>query len=228
MKPSQPMQHIIEALASKHGVYPHAVDTELKLTLPGYLPLVIRNAGLHQVSVYHFFLAQGDVVPDPQIIFWVTPQGWYPIAVTQTIGGHRAYARLNEEGTAVLWVAQKAQADLAHFAELWANNLKDQGWLARGEPVPKALFPLGEIFLTPGARAIFATTGMDPARMLHRHVTGDWAEMSEHDRSLNQRAVQDGEARIFSAYTLVPGVTIWVITEADLSSTTLLLPEGAP
>lgn len=61
--------------------------------------------------------------------------------------------------------------------------------------------------------------------MLQRHVTGDWAELSEHDRLLNQRAVQDGEARIFSAYALAPGLVIWVITEADRSSTTLLLPE---
>src|SRR4051812_33248668 len=46
MKPSQQMQQLIEALTAKHGVAPLAVDAVLKLTLPAYMPLVLRNVGV--------------------------------------------------------------------------------------------------------------------------------------------------------------------------------------
>lgn len=129
MNESKQMQQIIEALAAKHTVALADADAVLKLTLPGYMPLVIRNAGLNRVSVYHYFMFNGDAIPDPHILFWVTPTGWYPLEVTQTIGGHRSYVRLNEAGTEVRWVNQRPQLDLARFAEMWAQNIQDQGWL---------------------------------------------------------------------------------------------------
>lgn len=224
MKSSKQMQTVIEALASEHGVNLQAADAYLKLTLPHYLPLVIRNDGLHRVSVYHFFIEHGDVVPDPQIIFWVTATGWYPIEVTQIMGGHRSYVRLNEAGTQVLWCNPRAQADLANFAQLWAENLRDQGWLERAQKVAPPLFTLGRVYITPGAQATLVAVGIDPLMLLNRHAGGDWSELDEHDRLLNQLAVQSGEDRVFSVYTVAGAVTLWVITEADRSSTTLLLP----
>lgn len=224
MKPSNQMQVIITALATKHGVDLQAVDAELKLTLSGYMPLVIRHIDVNRVSVYHYYIAHGDVVPDPQIIFWTTKEGWYPIAVTQLLNGHRVYAELNEASTAVVRVEPHAQADLAAFADLWATNLQEQGWLEQGELMLPALFRLGEVALTHGAYAALAAAGIDPQHIIQRHMTGDWAEMNEHDRQLNQTAVASGEDRIFSAYTLPNGVKIWVITEGDRSYTTLLLP----
>jgi hypothetical protein len=53
---------------------------------------------------------------------------------------------------------------------------------------------------------------------------GDWGEFDAHDRQSNDRAVQDG-TRILSAYQLSDGTRLWIITEADRSTTTLLLPE---
>ena len=56
-----------------------------------------------------------------------------------------------------------------------------------------------------------------------RHAAGDWGEVDAEDWSLNDQAVLDG-TRLLSAYRTLKGEKLWVITEADRSSTTLLLP----
>jgi hypothetical protein len=57
-----------------------------------------------------------------------------------------------------------------------------------------------------------------------RHLSGDWSEMSGHDRRENDLSLHEG-LRILSYYTLKSGVVIWLISEADRSATTFLLPE---
>jgi len=58
-------------------------------------------------------------------------------------------------------------------------------------------------------------------------MRGDWGDLDEHDRRENERALQ-GNGRLLSAYDLPDGSTVWAITEADRSATTLLTPAGAP
>jgi hypothetical protein len=65
--------------------------------------------------------------------------------------------------------------------------------------------------------------GVSPASLLTRHADGDWGELSEHDRKENEFSLRNG-FRILSSYMLGNGEKIWVITEADRSSTCLLLP----
>jgi hypothetical protein len=84
-------------------------------------------------------------------------------------------------------------------------------------------FPLGQIVATPGALDALAEAGERPATLLKRHLNGDWGEVDEHDRHENDRSLADG-CRLLSAYTLATGMKLWIITEADRSSTTLLLP----
>ena len=86
-----------------------------------------------------------------------------------------------------------------------------------------ARFPLGQIVATPGALANFQECGDNPASFLTRHVTGDWGELDEEDRRENEFSVAHG-FRLLSAYALSTGTKIWIITEADRSATTLLLP----
>ncbi len=62
------------------------------------------------------------------------------------------------------------------------------------------------------------------ADLLRRHANGDWGDLSPDDRRANEQALKTG-ARVFSVYDLKSGVKLWVITEADRSSTTILLPE---
>ena len=86
------------------------------------------------------------------------------------------------------------------------------------------LFDTGRIYGTPGALKALSEARVDDMALLARHVTGDWSEMDKSDQRANQQAVKDGD-RILSAYTLPTGTAIWVITEADRSSTTMLLPD---
>jgi len=85
------------------------------------------------------------------------------------------------------------------------------------------LFPLGYTTATPRALALLHDTGMSPATLLDRHAMGDWGQIDPEDCGLIERALRDGD-RVFSVYDIGLG-RVWVITEADRSSTTLLLPE---
>lgn len=58
-----------------------------------------------------------------------------------------------------------------------------------------------------------------------RHARGDWGDVCDEDKRLNDRARKDA-SRLLSAYTLMDGTTrVWIITEADRSATTVLLPD---
>jgi hypothetical protein len=83
---------------------------------------------------------------------------------------------------------------------------------------------LGLMHATPGALRALERAGQTPFEFLSRHAAGDWGEASADDRAENELSLQEG-FRVLSAYTLSTGVKIWVITEADRSLTTLLLPE---
>jgi hypothetical protein len=85
-------------------------------------------------------------------------------------------------------------------------------------------FELGNVVATPGALEALRDAGQSPHTLLRRHVRGDWGEVDEHDRQANDAALIDGE-RLLSAYKTFKGVRLWVITEANRSSTCLLLPE---
>lgn len=77
---------------------------------------------------------------------------------------------------------------------------------------------------TPGALEALETSGVSPARLLERHRSGDWGEVPPEDAKENERSVEHGY-RILSSYPVgEPGEKVWIITEADRSSTCLLLP----
>jgi hypothetical protein len=85
-------------------------------------------------------------------------------------------------------------------------------------------FPLGRIVATPGALRTLEEAGQTSAAFLDRHVEGDWGDaLDDEDQQENEFSVEHG-LRILSAYTTRSGQKIWIITEADRSLTTLLLP----
>jgi len=85
-----------------------------------------------------------------------------------------------------------------------------------------AKFPLGQIVATPNALTQLAQPDITLA--LNRHNTGDWGELDEHDRQENELSLREGY-RLLSAYRATNGTKFWIITEADRSVTTVLLPE---
>jgi len=86
----------------------------------------------------------------------------------------------------------------------------------------KQLFELGTIVATPGILAEHDPIELFP--YLQRHSRGDWGDISAHDKKENDYSVSR-HLRIMSAYTLENGDKMWIITEADRSSTTFLLPD---
>jgi hypothetical protein len=86
-----------------------------------------------------------------------------------------------------------------------------------------APLPLGKVVATPGALKHLLEQGKDPFDYLARHATGDWGDLCAFDRRQNEIALH-AEERVFSSYD-TPAGKVWVITEADRSVTTILLPE---
>lgn len=84
------------------------------------------------------------------------------------------------------------------------------------------LFEPGHITATPGALDLLTKFNIDSRDLLRRHLTGDWGLLSEQDAKENELSIQHG-FRIWSSYP-VGDDKVWVITEADRSATTLLLP----
>jgi hypothetical protein len=87
-----------------------------------------------------------------------------------------------------------------------------------------SLFDLGHVVATPGAMELLVSAGESPARLLERHASGDWGVVPSEDARENERSLKYG-FRILSSYPVgEDGERVWVITEADRSSTCLLLP----
>lgn len=84
------------------------------------------------------------------------------------------------------------------------------------------LFDLGLVVATPGVLELLDRYAFNAATLLMRHQQGDWGNVPPDDAQLNQEAIRYG-SRILSSY-LVGDEVVWIITEADRSATTLLLP----
>lgn len=99
--------------------------------------------------------------------------------------------------------------------------------LLRGHMVDiakKPLFELGQVVATPGALGALERAGQGPGEFLARHVAGDWGEVPEEDKTENEVSILNGY-RILSAYRTKLGERLWILSEADRSVTTILLPE---
>ncbi|MBA3600984.1 MAG: hypothetical protein H0W45_07025 [Acidobacteria bacterium] len=85
------------------------------------------------------------------------------------------------------------------------------------------MFPLGEVYLTIGAREALEESNQTPNEFLAKHQSGDWGIIGKEDWKENDFSVKVG-FRILSAYKTSQDEKLWIITEADRSSTTILLP----
>jgi len=85
-------------------------------------------------------------------------------------------------------------------------------------------FSPGSVVATPAVLEAFRAAGDDPLAYLVRHLAGDWGDVDEHDRRENELSLQHGW-RILSAFRMCDGTQFWIITEADRSATTILLPD---
>jgi len=86
------------------------------------------------------------------------------------------------------------------------------------------LFPTGQIVATPGALALLEQANKTPLEFVSRHLRGDWGDdLCQDDKTENELSLKHG-FRLLSSYRVTETETLWVITEADRSVTTVLLP----
>jgi len=87
-----------------------------------------------------------------------------------------------------------------------------------------ARFPLGQTYITPGAEEALMIAGQTGIEFLRRHMSGDFGELTNEDMQENELSLREG-FRVLSAYRTAKGEKLWIITEANRSSTTILVPD---
>ncbi|MCA9330790.1 hypothetical protein KC957_01975 [Candidatus Saccharibacteria bacterium] len=132
MKSSPTMQRIITQLADKHKVDLTQLEGYLRLQQPAYERLVIETIGQDLVSVAHYFEQNGDLIPDPDVVFYTRTGEWIPIEITHSLGMYGIYATVHETKPYLRMRDIVRQADLANFTEMWALNLIAQRWPEKG------------------------------------------------------------------------------------------------
>lgn len=95
------------------------------------------------------------------------------------------------------------------------SNTNQQAGVAR--------FVLGQTVITPGAEEALQIAGQTAIEFLRRHMSGDWGDLSDEDVKENELSLEQG-FRLLSRYQTTKGERLWIITEADRSATTILLP----
>jgi hypothetical protein len=90
--------------------------------------------------------------------------------------------------------------------------------------VKQSLFPVGRVTVTSGALELMEEYEINLMDLLLRHVAGDWGDLDEKDKKENDFSITRS-LRILSAYKVADEKKLWIITEADRSSTTILLPD---
>ena len=132
MEASPKMQKVVEAIGQKFGVDFTQTAAQIRLDMPHYDRLCIENIGFKRISVAHYFESNGDLVAEPDIVFFMDDeQGWLPIEITQSMTGWASYVEMSDDGMTILQCVEYKQIDLARFAETWAQNIIDQKWLER-------------------------------------------------------------------------------------------------
>ncbi len=98
-----------------------------------FMRLVIEGIGqtpegCQLVSVAHYGEQNGDLMRDPEVVFFVDARGWHPVSIQQDyMGSYREAIRWNWAGDPKV---NKRESDgIASFAKLWDRNIGAQGFV---------------------------------------------------------------------------------------------------
>lgn len=128
------LQQIIKEIAEKHGLDLTAPEAHLKLTMPNFDPLVIEKIGKNQISVAHYFVQEGDMMADPDLVLFTGYIAWVPTEITQApFGIYNKVAWLTDDGRQVDRFLPTSQAALADFANEFGRQIRANGWLEHGQ-----------------------------------------------------------------------------------------------
>lgn len=139
---AQKMTAVIRELAAQHELDLTRVEAHLRLEQEGYLPLVIETIGKNQVSIAHYRQENGDLVADPEVIFFTgkvttaaatneneAAEGWIPFIIQMPYDIYTEYAMFNYTNHTLTHLNTRGISELVEFVEMWADNIRAQGWL---------------------------------------------------------------------------------------------------
>lgn len=127
MKPSKRMQKVIEKMASEFCVDISKPGAHFTVYNEPYMRLAVERLDENRVSVAHYFEDQwGDLLQDPDVVFYTNVTGWYPYEMQDTLG-YRSYVEFDGDGHPTRY-NKAGQADLMSFCTFWANNISRQGF----------------------------------------------------------------------------------------------------
>jgi hypothetical protein len=161
------MQTLITRLAQRHHFDLAQPNAHYKLYLSGFMPLVIERLNSTTLSLAHYYTQNGDLIADPDVVFFTGYAEWVPIEITQPatylvgrgpLGGYQRVATLTPDRRAIATYQPKPQADLTSFTNFWAANLRHQGWLLHATPQPPT------VTVTPTPSRINPPPSNPPAR----------------------------------------------------------------
>lgn len=130
MRTSPTMTRVMTALAEKHGITFDSIGAHLKLENPPYMPLSIEVVGRHLVSVTHYGEQNGDLMSDPDMVFYTNTgrDGWAPMSYRNDYVGVWRESAVILHGSWLMLDAPE-QSEQASFADEWAANIEAQGFL---------------------------------------------------------------------------------------------------
>ena len=134
---------------------------------------------------------------------------------------------LGDQGMALTYYQEFKRDHVARWDGNWSIKAEEIQFyvlskLTREPATLTPRFPPGAVVMTQGVQSAVSPPELMAA--LRRHLSGDWGELGEEDWKTNEGALRCGE-RLLSAYNSASGQRFWIITEADRTSTTALLPE---
>jgi hypothetical protein len=143
VKTTKQMATIISKIAHEEGidltVCRPAIGAHFKIENDPYMPLSVEVIGQCLVSVTHYYEQNGDLVCDPDMVFYTgygLENGWVPVSIQHNTG---SYTRATEiENDQIARWYPRAQAQLTTFANMWARNIKAQGFLKAAKQPPEA------------------------------------------------------------------------------------------
>ncbi len=90
-----------------------------------YMPVHVDRIGDDLYAVAHYAEQGGDLMADPDVVFWRRPDGWFPIEITQNFLGRYERVLYVEKGEVVKWSPQGYNS-LRVFCGQWMRNVKQQ------------------------------------------------------------------------------------------------------
>jgi hypothetical protein len=134
MKTTKQMARIIARIAQQAGLDLNRVGAHVRLENPLYMPLSIEVIGKNLVSVSHYFEQNGDLVPDPDAVYFTgygVENGWVPVSLQLAIGTY--YEASWVEDGEITRFDMREQAEQVSFANTWVRNLQEQGFVRWAE-----------------------------------------------------------------------------------------------